>query len=133
MKITKHAYKRAKERLGLSSTAFDHLSSKALTDNFTHKATKGNLHKWVTSIVLRYKFKPIVYLYSDFMLVTLADRIITVLKIPRNLLPLHKQTTSKFKPKSVHSLAPEAPRATYEKFLDNEQITQKIEFPKELL
>ena len=38
-----------------------------------------------------------------------------------------------FKPKSVHSLAPEAPRATYEEFLNNEQIAQKIEFPKEVL
>ena len=130
MKTTKHAYKRAKERLGLSSTAFDHLSAKALADNFTHKSTKGNLYKWVTSIVLRYKFKPIVYLYSDFMLITLADRIVTVLKIPSSLLPLHKQTTSK--PKPIHSLAPKAPRVTYEEFLDNEQIAQKLEFPKEI-
>jgi len=130
MNITKHAYKRAKERLGLSNTAFDHLSSKALADNFTHKATKSHLHKWVTSIVTRYKYKPIVYLYSDFMLVTLENNVVTVLKIPSNLLPLHKSTTSK--PLSKHSLAPKVSRDTYKDFLDNEQISQNLEFPKEL-
>lgn len=88
MKITKHAFKRAKERLGLGRKAFNRMCSRTMEIGKQHIDIKGNLHKWVTSIVMQKTYKPKVYLYSDFMLICLGDKVITVLKIPNNLLPL---------------------------------------------
>jgi len=92
MNITDHAYKRAKERLGLSKVAFDRICAKTIKTGITHEKTKGRLYKWLTSVAMSKKFKPSLYLYSDFTLICLAETIITVLKTPRNLLPLSKYT-----------------------------------------
>lgn len=94
MEITDHCYKRAKERLGLSKKAFLRHSVRMVEKGITVNKTKSHLNKWITSIVLRQKYKPKVYLYGNAMLITLAEKIITVYDIPQRLLPLNKYTVN---------------------------------------
>lgn len=92
MEITDHCYKRAKERLGLNKKAFLRHSVKMVEKGINVNKTKSHLKKWITDIVLRQKFKPKVYLYGNAMLITLAEKIITVYDVPQSLLPLSKFT-----------------------------------------
>ena len=95
MIIKNHAYKRAKERLGLNKKAFDRHVGTIKSKGIMMKDLKSNLKKWVVSVIMRKKYKAVVYLYGNAMLITLGGNIITVYSIPRNLLPISKFTIKK--------------------------------------
>jgi len=90
MEITKHAYKRAKERLSFNKSALINSLNKAIDMNIHHGKTKGNLHKWISAQILKHKIKLKVLCYSDFMLLHDGEAVVTIYKIPSNMTPIKK-------------------------------------------
>ena len=88
MTITPHAYSRAKERCGLNKSAFNHMLEKALTNNVTHINAKAQLHKYITSVVMKHKFHFNILLHDKYIILHTNDTVITVYQLPNSLLPL---------------------------------------------
>lgn len=85
MKITEHAYLRAKGRCGLKRKAIDHLLPIALENGLSHKETKGRLRKWVDGIYLSYGNGSNMRVYGEFLFICDHKALITIYKIPNNL------------------------------------------------
>ncbi|MEM1327366.1 MAG: hypothetical protein AAGI23_15490 [Bacteroidota bacterium] len=78
LKITKHAYKRAKERLGWSRKALDRMLSIIHEYGFTRHEAKGELKKYMLKQRRKYKSKAyarvygeVIYFFRDRSLITL--------------------------------------------------------------
>ena len=67
---------------------FDKLVEKAISDNIHHGRTKNRMFKWISSVISSRKYKGKILLYDKSMLIYMQDTIVTVYKVPRNLLPI---------------------------------------------
>lgn len=83
--ITKHAYKRVKERMGLTKAAAEKMAKKAYTDGIKHSQTKGQLHKYFTKVYLNYRNSNNTRLYGEKIFVFNDNVLITVLELPNDL------------------------------------------------
>lgn len=83
--ITKHAKKRAKERAGIGKGNLSKMASKILREGVTHKECSGDLERWVTAKYLKYKKANNIRLYGEQCYIFKNDTLITVLRIPENL------------------------------------------------
>lgn len=90
MTITDHAYDRAKERCGLNKSAFERILQKAVEQNITHKNTKGNLNKYITSKIMAYRIKATSLIFDKYIFIVAGSTVITVYQIPQSLLPIKK-------------------------------------------
>jgi hypothetical protein len=81
MKITKHAYRRAKERLGLNKKAFERLFEKIQKQPTMQKKAKGRLKKYLDSIFFKYGANKI-RLYGDYMYIFKGGDLVTLYPIP---------------------------------------------------
>lgn len=83
--ITKHAKKRAKERAGIGKGNLSKMASKILREGVTHKECSGDLERWVTAKYLKYKKANNIRLYGKQCYIFKNDTLITVLRIPEDL------------------------------------------------
>lgn len=91
LSISNHAFKRAKERLGLNKKSFINTVEKAVNKNIGLKETKSKLTRYIYSIINRNDYKDVdTLLYGDFILLIGNDCVITVLKVPQELTPIKK-------------------------------------------
>lgn len=90
IKVSKHAYKNAKKRLGYNKSAFDNTLVKIFEKWIYHWKTKWNLFKWITKTILSHPHPLKSILYADYMVLYKDTLIISVYKIPNNLLPISK-------------------------------------------
>lgn len=63
------------------------MAEKALTEGIKHSETNGQLNKWITSVYFRNKSINNIRLYGDKAYLFANDVLITVLLIPKELLP----------------------------------------------
>lgn len=76
--VTKHAYRRAKERLKWKTKVLDKMAAKAFSEGIKHKDTKGALQRYVTKLWFKNRqinnakiYGENIYLFSDNVLVTI--------------------------------------------------------------
>lgn len=63
------------------------MAEKALTEGIKHSETNDQLNKWITSVYFRNKSINNIRLYGDKAYLFANDVLITVLLIPKELLP----------------------------------------------
>ncbi len=85
IKITDHAYERAKERLSLSKSSFERFAEKSYSEGIKHSDTKGTLNKYITKIWSQYKTANNVRIYGEIVFLFYDNTLITVYQIPSNL------------------------------------------------
>lgn len=82
MHITDHAYKRARERMGLKPRALRSLAQKALTDGITHSRAKGVLNNYLSAIYLKYENCNNMRIYGHYIYLFQSDVLITIYHLP---------------------------------------------------
>lgn len=92
-----------KERCGLNKSSFDRIAEKAYREGISHKETKGNLNKWVTSLYFYDETANNIKLYGDKAYLFKGDKLITVLSIPHDLQPAVNKIKKNKKEKSIGS------------------------------
>lgn len=83
--ITKHAYKRAKERLGWKKKPLDKMAEKAYREGITHKKTKGLLRKYITKQWFMHKKINNPRIYGENIYFFCDNKLITLYQLPTNL------------------------------------------------
>lgn len=85
VEVSRHAMKRLSERSGLSKKSAQRIAEKAYAEGITHKDTKGNLKKYVTSLFFNNTNANNIRLYGDKAFIFAGETLITVLQIPSSL------------------------------------------------
>ncbi len=79
--ITKHAYKRAKERCGWNKSATDRMAKKIFEQGMSVKEVKGTLKPWV-EIKLEHGGSLESRIYGDVLYVIREGKLITMYHVP---------------------------------------------------
>ena len=90
-KVTRHAGKRIRERVGLNKKAVERLANKALNEGLAHKECKGQLHHFVSNLFKRYGVANGIRVYSEKVFIFAGSNLITVMHLPHE----HKKTANK--------------------------------------
>lgn len=85
VKITEHAYQRAKERLGFGRAAVDKMASKAFYDGVVHKQAKGRLKKYFDRLYFEYRTANNIRVYGENVFLFSGQTLITVYQLPNDL------------------------------------------------
>ncbi len=83
--ITDHAYKRAKERLSLTSNAFKKLATKAYHQGISKSDCSGNLAKYVYKLWRSYQVANNIRIFGEYVFLFTGNILITVYQIPNNV------------------------------------------------
>jgi len=84
MEITKHAFERGKERLGFNKKALERITNKAFQEGISHKDTKGKLHRYLTKLYFKDKFRAEnIRIYGDAIFIIQKKRLITIYNLPK--------------------------------------------------
>lgn len=85
-KLTKHSITRLEQRCGVSKKNAPTVARRAFKRGITHAETHGELHKFLDSIYLSQKKGTNMRIYGNAVFVFKGDVLITVIRIPDNLL-----------------------------------------------
>ena len=85
-RLTKHSITRLEQRCGVSKKNALKVARRAFRTGITHAETHGNLHKFLDSIYLSQKKGTNMRIYGNAVYVFKGDVLITVIRIPDNLL-----------------------------------------------
>ena len=85
IKVSKHAEQRMRERCGLNKKSIERIAQKAYDKGISHKNTKGNLNKWITSVYLKNTKANNIRLYGEMIYIFCGNILVTVFQIPHNL------------------------------------------------
>lgn len=89
--LTKHSISRMQERCGVTKKNAPVVARRAYRTGFTHSQTSGELHKFLDSIYLSQKKGTNMRIYGNAVYVFKGDVLITVIRIPDNLMNEVKQ------------------------------------------
>lgn len=81
--ITRHAFLRAKERLGLSQDAFRRIAAMAFCYGMPGEKTKGRLYNFIHAKAENHP-NNVVMLYGENLFVFKDEHLITVYQLPRD-------------------------------------------------
>lgn len=84
--LTKHSISRLQQRCGVSKKNAPKVAKRAFRTGITHAETHGELHKFLDSIYLSQKKGTNMRIYGNAVYVFKGDILITVIRIPDNLL-----------------------------------------------
>lgn len=84
--LTKHSISRLQQRCGVSKKNALKVARRAFRTGITHAQTHGNLHKFLDSIYLSQQKGTNMRIYGNAVFVFKEDVLITVIRIPDNLL-----------------------------------------------
>ncbi|WP_157486204.1 hypothetical protein [Flavobacterium sp. Leaf359] len=84
--ISDHAYKRARERLGLNGRSFGRLARKAFADGIRHKQTKGALKRFIDRLHLRNRAVDNIRIYGEHVYLFQGIFLVTVYRVPTELI-----------------------------------------------
>jgi len=84
--ITKHAYKRAKERLSWKKKTLNRMATKAYAEGVTHRSAKGHLKGYIGKLFIQHKTANNIRVYGQDVYLFNAICLITIFRIPNNLL-----------------------------------------------
>lgn len=85
VRITDHAYDRAKERLSWKPGVLDKMTEKAYLEGIKHKDTKGQLNKYITKIWFKHKNANNIRIYGENIYLFCDNILVTVYQLPGNL------------------------------------------------
>lgn len=86
IKVSRHAEIRIRERQGLNKKSIERMAQKAFDKGIRHEQTKGNLNKWLTSKYFVNKQANNLRIYGDYLYVFDGNTLVTVFRVPNNLL-----------------------------------------------
>jgi hypothetical protein len=84
--ITKHAYDRAKERLGWKKATLKRMVDRVLEEGVTHKETNGQLRKYLNHLYRQKGKANNMRIYGDVIFVFHGKTLITIFKLPTELI-----------------------------------------------
>lgn len=84
--LTKHSISRLEQRCGVSKKNALKVAKRAYRTGITHAETHGELHRFLDSIYLSQKKGTNMRIYGNAVYVFKGDVLITVIRIPDNLL-----------------------------------------------
>lgn len=84
--LTKHSISRLQQRCGVSKKNALKVARRAFRTGITHAETHGSLHKFLDSIYLSQQKGTNMRIYGNAVFVFKRDVLITVIRIPNNLL-----------------------------------------------
>lgn len=84
--LTKHSISRLQQRCGVSKKNALKVAKRAFRTGITHAETHGELHRFLDSIYLSQKKGTNMRIYGNAVYVFKGDVLITVIRIPDNLL-----------------------------------------------
>ena len=93
MRVTRHAEKRTKLRLGIPKKSVMKNAEKALRYGLKHKETTGNLNRYITSLYLRYGTANNIRIYCDNVYIFQGTTLITLFPLPQK----YKSTAARLK------------------------------------
>ena len=105
MRITDHAYDRAKERCGWNKATLDRMTKKALDYGISHKNVMGSLRKWIDYVYLSHCNANGFKIYGEWLFLFKTENhfqnetLITIYQIPNK----YKNTIHKMKEKERES------------------------------
>lgn len=85
IKITEHAYERAKERLRFKSEVLDKMAAVAYEEGLKHSESKGLLKKYITSLFFQYGKANNIRIYGEVIYLFASSTLITVYQVPSHL------------------------------------------------
>ncbi len=84
--LTKHSISRLQQRCGVSKKNALKVARRAFRTGITHAETHGELHRFLDSIYLSQKKGTNMRIYGNAVFVFKGDVLITVIRVPDNLL-----------------------------------------------
>lgn len=84
--LTKHSISRLEQRCGVSKKNAPKVAKRAFRTGITHAETHGELHRFLDSIYLSQKKGTNMRIYGNAVYVFKGDVLITVIRVPDNLL-----------------------------------------------
>lgn len=85
-KVTKHAEKRTKERVGLRKKIADKNAEKALKYGIKHSDTKGKLKRYFTHLYFKNQKRNNIRIYNRKVYIFSDDKLITVFDLPKEFI-----------------------------------------------
>lgn len=85
-RLTKHSISRLMQRCGVSKKNAPKVARRAFRTGITHAETHGNLHRFLDSLYLSQKKGTNMRIYGNAVFIFREDVLITVIRIPDNLL-----------------------------------------------
>ena len=85
IRITEHAYQKAKERLGWNKATLDRMIEKVVQEGHQHKEFSGTMQRWLNKVYLSHKTANNCRIYGEYCYILCGDTLITVYIVPRNL------------------------------------------------
>lgn len=82
-RVTKHAAKRMKERLGISKSTSEKNAEKALRLGIRHSDTSGSLHRYITSLYWKEQTANNARIYCGNVYIFHNETLITVFPLPQ--------------------------------------------------
>lgn len=95
-RVTKHAAKRTKERLGISKRTVEKNTEKALRYGIKHSDTSGSLHRYITSLYWKEQTANNTRIYGDYVYIFHNETLITVFPLPQR----YKKTVERIRSKN---------------------------------
>lgn len=82
-RVTKHAQRRMKERLGISKRTTLKNAKKALEVGIKHSETSGSLHRYISSLYWKERTANNARIYCDSVYIFHNETLITVFPLPQ--------------------------------------------------
>lgn len=86
MKITDHAYDRAKDRFRWKKKTIERMAKRALENGMSHKDTKGSLRKYFSGLWDKNKSANNIRIYGENVYLFSGVTLITLYRIPGSLI-----------------------------------------------
>lgn len=85
-KLTKHAIKQAKSRLGWNESTLQRMVPKIMSDGIKHNQTKGSLKKFMDHTYTKYGDANNMRIYGEDLFIFSGNTLITLYRIPNKLI-----------------------------------------------
>lgn len=85
IEVSRHAIKRAKERMGLNKDAIIRLASLAFEKGKSHSDTTGSLHRYLDKVYLLKHEANNMKIYGEFLYLFSNNILVTIFKIDNKL------------------------------------------------
>ena len=90
LKITKHAYQRGKERLSWKRKTLERMADKAFFKGVNYPKTRGKLRRYVEELCENHGHKVSVKIYGENLYIFKHNVLITVYRVPNELIGILK-------------------------------------------
>lgn len=97
MRITRHAEKRTRLRLGLPKRSVTKNAENALRYGLTHKDTTGSFNRYITGLYLKHGNGNNIRIYCNTVYIFSGDKLITLFPLPQRYKKIAKSLTEKRK------------------------------------